>query len=128
MDRLYPKFNRKSQPISIIRAKRELWRKNRTKPPEQVPPMKLQNSYSICDVKDEFNLIYSCIRNWKWLPQPDRPFLSGDQARGLLDDMQSGRALKRTENINLAVESLLIKKESSNIAKSFLPLIKESPN
>ena len=128
MDRLYPKFNRKSQPISIIRAKRELWRKNRTKPPEQVPPIKLQNSYSICGNKDEFNLIYSCVRNWKWLPQPDRPTLPREQARGLLDEMQSGRALRRVENINLAVESLLMKKENSSIAKAFLPLIKESPN
>jgi pentatricopeptide repeat protein len=127
MDRLYPKFNRKSQPISIIRAKRELWRKNRTKPPEKVPPIKLQNSYSIYENKDEFNSIYSCIRNWKWLPCPDRPLLQSDQARMLLGDMQTGKILKRIENIDLAVESLLTNGENVNVVKSYLPLIKASP-
>ena len=90
--------------------------------------MKLQNSYSICENKDDFNLLYNCVRNWKWLPQPDRPLLPKDQARTLLDDMQSGKVLRRIENITLAAESLLINSENSSIAKNLLPLVKESPN
>ena len=118
MDRLFPKFNRKSQPIAVIRAKRELRRKNRERPPEVLPGLKLHNSECIAGA--DFDQLYGCIRDWKWLPQSDKPKLDLQQARDLLRDMQKGVVMPRVESVSLAMDALI---GNDMDVKEYLPVV-----